>query len=151
MFLSRFRAACLAASVLTLSACAGGGSPGSEPLSPAAQVLPDESGQVEWVQGEDPRKYFIANKRALNAVDADGDGVWDDVQQRLAADPISKKVDARALKQYVIARQNALLFKTRAQARVSPMPEAAAAACLNYRAQAAGASKGQANFLEIAR
>lgn len=142
-----FRAAALLAAALSLSACAGNSASAratSNPTPPGASQLPDESAQVEAVQGEDPRNYFIANQRALNAVDADSDGVWDDVQARLQADPTVAGVDPRALRQMAVAYQQRLLYTTRAQARVSPSPTARASACVMYRATASGLNEGQA-------
>lgn len=115
-----------------LVACAGGGSGPSTPAPGQPPGLVDESGQVEAVQGEDPRKYYIANRPALNAVDADNDGIWDDVQQRLASSPAVTRAEPRVVRQLVGAYQDRLVTKTVVEAKANPSKFSYAMACHFY-------------------
>jgi hypothetical protein len=131
--------------ITALTACAGGSdsSSSSPPAAPQQPVgLLDESAKVEIVQGQDPRKYFIANRPALNAVDADNDGLWDDVQARLAAADIVSRVDPRVVSQLVRSFQDRLVMKTVAEAKANPNGYAYARACYLYLARAKGTPEG---------
>lgn len=110
---------------VALSACAGS-SDSPNPASAAVEniaraALPDNSAKVEAVQGENPVRYFIANQRALNAVDKDGNGIWDDIEagleRRLAAEPDAvKTMDRRPLLQIIRGQQAKMLFTSVAEA-----------------------------------
>lgn len=127
-----------------LVACASGG--GSDTATTPGQTgLVDESGLVEVVQGEDPRRYFIANGPALNAVDADKDGIWDDVQARLATSSAVQNVDPGAVKQLVQYHQGKLFRKTVAEAKVNPNGYSLARGCFFYRETAKGTPRGLAH------
>lgn len=111
---------------LSLTACAGdraqntqaaGQSSSSGPASRAAEaaraLLPDNSSSVERVGGEDPRRFFVANLRALNAVDLDGNGLWDDIEAAAVVHPLLKDEEPRVIRKGIQAYQAAMTTLTR--------------------------------------
>lgn len=130
---------------LALAACSNSGSSsphvidtGSSDVSADAAALPNYSGEVERIQGQDPRRYFIGNMPALNAVDKDGDGIWDDIQERLAKDPAIADADPRGVRLLVLGHQERMLYRSRAQAyAASPSKRSYGKACIYYMAKRA--------------
>jgi hypothetical protein len=104
-----------------LAACSGGGPGASAQSSSDAEAararLPDFSATVERVQGEDPTRYFIGNLRALNAVDLDGNGLWDDIEARVQADSVLAGADLRMTSLYIRAFQQTMQWRTHSDAR----------------------------------
>lgn len=122
----KHHALAISAAIL-LSACAGGSgaadSSTSQAEDPARAALPDNSGKVEPVQGEDPKRYYIANLRALNAVDKDKNGIWDDIEkaleERLKSDPNEhiRNIDRRPLLQVVRSFQADMQLTSKQEAQ----------------------------------
>lgn len=106
----------IAACVVMLSACGGGNAP-SAPPSSGPGTWPDYSAQVESVDGEDPAKFFIGNGPALNAVDADGNGLWDDVEERLRTSATVAALDPRLVSLKIRTYQHSLMSRTRDEAK----------------------------------
>ncbi len=129
---------------MALVACAQGGDSPPKPTdtsSKAPRIYPpklasdlvDHSGEVQSVQGIDPRKYFVANEIALNAVDADGDGIWDDVMERIKDDPIWNEVDNKLIVQTLIGMQDSMMFKSVAAVIDLQSKESLAMGCFYYK------------------
>ncbi len=132
------------AMAMALIACAQSGDSPPKPTdtsSKAPRIYPpklasdlvDRSGEVQSVQGIDPRKYFVANEIALNAVDADGDGIWDDVMERIKDDPIWNEVDNKLIVQTLIGKQDSMMFKSVAAVIDPQSKESLAMGCFYYK------------------
>lgn len=101
-----------------LTACAlGGGHALSTAPSSGPGTWPDYSAQVESVGGQNPAKFFIANGPALNAVDADGNGLWDDVEERLRTSATVAALDPRLVSLKIRTYQHSLMSRTRDEAK----------------------------------
>ena len=109
---------------LLLSACAQGSTVSATTMEDTSALAPriytpklasdlvDRSGEVQSVQGINPSKYFVANEIALGAVDADGDGIWDDIMARLKDDPIWNEFDHKLIVQSIIGLQESMQMKS---------------------------------------
>lgn len=136
--------AVVATSVI-LVACAQGSGSSPAPMTDTSSKAPriykpklasdlvDRSGEVQSVQGIDPRKYFVANEIALNAVDADGDGIWDDVMERIKDDPIWGEMNNKLIVQTLIAKQDSMSFKSVSDVTNPNRPSLLARGCLWYK------------------
>jgi hypothetical protein len=135
-----FKSLTFTTAALILMGCAQGSGTAATPADTSSKAprvytpklasdLVDRSGEVQSVQGIDPRKYFVANEIALNAVDADGDGIWDDVMERIKDDPIWNEVDNKLIVQTLIGRQGSMMTKSIAQVIDPQEPSRLARGC----------------------
>jgi hypothetical protein len=123
--------------VLALSACAAD-TDNHAANDPARAALPDKSGTVESVHGEDPKRYYIANLPALNAVDKDGNGLWDDIEvavhERMQHEPaVIQNMDMRPVWQVARHFQQTMQYQSQAEARANSIDlYAYSLACLDF-------------------
>lgn len=127
------------AAISILSACGGASAPSVTPSS-GPGTWPDYSAQVESLDGADPRKFFIANGPALNAVDADGNGLWDDVEERLRTSPVAAATDPRLVALHIRGYQHSLMSRTRAEAAAVFRILEHSTACADYLGKQRGLS-----------
>lgn len=135
----------IAACVVTLSACGGGGNAPSAPPSVGPGTWPDHSAQVESVGGQNPAKFFIANGPALNAVDADGNGLWDDIEERLSSSAVVQAEDQRLVRMMIRGYQQTLMVRTMAEAKELFRFEEHLTACARYLGETKGHSEAWIN------